>query len=101
MLRTARQWGELPEDAPDPCANIVMNPRRPVARYLTHEELERLGIHRCVLCRAPLLTLTGARLSEVLNLRWEEIGELSEDGASARLQTPRPGREPCGSDRKR
>ena len=32
-----------------------------------------------------LLTLTGVRLSEVLELRWDEIGELSGEGASARL----------------
>ena len=43
MLRTARQWGELGENVPDACANIVMNPRRPVARYLDKHELERLG----------------------------------------------------------
>ncbi len=99
MLRTARQWGEVSEDAPDPCANIVMNPRRPVARHLTREELERLG---AVLdaCRAKrpwpvaalhLLTLTGARLSEVLNLRWDEIGKLSGDGASVRLPDSKTG----------
>ena len=38
-----------------------------------------------------LLTLTGARLSEVLNLKWDEIGELSEDGASARLEDSKTG----------
>ena len=38
-----------------------------------------------------LLTLTGARLSEVLNLRWDEIGELSEEGASARLEDSKTG----------
>ena len=38
-----------------------------------------------------LLTLTGARLSEVLNLRWKEIGELSGDGASARLEDSKTG----------
>ncbi len=43
MPRTARQCGELPEDAPDHCANFVMKPRRPVVRYLAREELERLG----------------------------------------------------------
>ena len=99
MLRTARQWGELPEDAPDPCANIVMNPRRPVARHLTREELERLGTvldacraeHPWSVAALRLLTLTGPRLSEVLNLRWNEIGELSEDGASARLQDSKTG----------
>ena len=35
--------------------------------------------------------LTGARLSEALNLRWEEIGELSDDGASARLEDSKTG----------
>ena len=99
MLRTARQWGELPGDAPDPCANIVMNPKRPVARYLSGEELERLGTALDG-CRAEhpwpeaalrLLTLTGARLSEVVNLRWDEIGELSEDGTSARLEDSKTG----------
>ncbi len=38
-----------------------------------------------------LLTLTGARLSEVLNLRWDEIGELCDDGASARLEDSKTG----------
>ena len=40
MLAAARQWGER---VPDACANIVKNPRRPVARYLDRAELERLG----------------------------------------------------------
>ena len=43
MLGTARQWGELGEHVPDACANIVVNPRKPVARFLNREELERLG----------------------------------------------------------
>ena len=38
-----------------------------------------------------LLTLTGARLSEVLNLQWDEIGELSQNGASARLEDSKTG----------
>lgn len=43
MLKTARQWWELGEHVPDACANIVPNPRSPVAHYLDAEELERLG----------------------------------------------------------
>ena len=35
--------------------------------------------------------LTGARLSEVLHLRWGEIGELSENGATARLTDSKTG----------
>ena len=99
MLATARQWGELGGHVPDACANIVMNPRRPVARFLDRDELQRLGTvldrhaadHPWPVAAIRLLTLTGARLSEVLNLRWEEIGELSTDGASARLEDSKTG----------
>ncbi len=43
MLGTAHQWGDLGEQVPDTCTNIVRNSRKPVARYLDREELERLG----------------------------------------------------------
>ena len=99
MLASARQWGELGEHVPDACANIVMNPRRPVARFLSRDELQRLGDvldrnaadHPWSVAAIRLLTLTGARLSEVLNLIWDEIGDLSEDGASARLGDSKTG----------
>lgn len=99
MLKTARQWGELGEHVPEACANIVRNPRRPVARFLTRQELQRLGTvldthkakHPWPVAAIRLLTLTGARLSEILNLKWEEIGELGEDGASARLEDSKTG----------
>ena len=38
-----------------------------------------------------MLTLTGARLSEVINLKWDGMGELREDGASARLEDSKTG----------
>jgi len=38
-----------------------------------------------------LLTLTGARLSEVLKLRWEEIGEPADAGTSVRLEDSKTG----------
>ena len=99
MLAAARQWGEIGEHVPDACANIVKNPRRPVARYLDHKELERLGTvldrrreeHPWPVAAIRLLTLTGARLSEVIDLKWDEIGELGEDGASARLEDSKTG----------
>ena len=108
MRASARQWGELDEGVPDACANIVRNPRRPVARYLDHAELERLGAvldkheetHPWPVAVIRLLTLAGARLSEILNLKWDEIGEFGENGARA-SRTPRPGRAPSGSDPKR
>ena len=99
MLRTARQWGDIGEHVPDACANIVKNPRKPVARYLNREELERLGAvlgrhqeeHPWPVAALRLLTLTGARLSEILNLKWDEVGELGKDGASARIEDSKTG----------
>ena len=99
MLAAARQWGELGEHVPDACANIVRNPRRPVARFLDRDELERLGTvldghqaeHPWPVAAVRLLTLTGARLSEVLDLKWGEIVELGEGNASARLGDSKTG----------
>ena len=99
MLAAARQWGEIGEHVSDACANIVKNPRRPVARYLDRDELERLGAvldshqgeHLWSVLATRLLTLTGARLSEIINLQWDEIGELTEDGANARLGDTKTG----------
>ena len=99
MLKTARQWGEIGEHVPDACANIAVNPKKPVARYLDKDEIAQLG---AVLDRHAgdrpwqvaalrLLALTGARLSEAVNLRWDEIAALSEDGASARIEDSKTG----------
>ena len=35
LLKTARQWSDIGEHVPDACANIVRNPRQPVARTTT------------------------------------------------------------------
>ena len=99
MLKTAREWGELRPEVPDACANIAKNKRKPVARYLNCEELNRLGTtldrhdqdHPWPVAAIRLLTLTGARLSEVLNLRWDEIGDVSEEGSRARLTDSKTG----------
>ena len=80
-------------------ANIVRNPRKAVARYLDEDELARLGAvldghaneHPWPVAALRLLTLTGARLSEVLNLRWDEIGALSAVGGSARIEDSKTG----------
>jgi len=99
MLASARQWGEIGPQVPDACANIVPNPRRPVARFLRAGELERLGAaldrrresHPWPVAAIRLLMLTGARLSEVLNLQWHEVGALTGDGASARIADSKTG----------
>ena len=99
MLKTAREWGELGSEIPDACANIAINPKRPVARHLDKRQLARLGAvleerrdkRPWTVAALRLLMLTGARGSEVLNLRWDEIGMLSEEGSSARLGDSKTG----------
>ena len=99
MLNTARQWGEIDDSVADACAHVVKNPSKPVARHLSRDELNRLGAvldrHQASdpwpVAAIRLLILTGARLSEVVNLKWEEIGELSEDGSTARLADSKTG----------
>ena len=81
MMFRAEEWG-LRERGTNPCLGIRMNPRNNVARFLDADELARLG--RALDAREArwpqavaairLLALTGCRRSEVLNLRWRDIG---------------------------
>ena len=82
MMFRAEEWG-LRERDTNPCLGIRKNPRRKVARFLDADELARLG--RALDAREAewpeavaairLLALTGCRRSEVLHLRWRDIGE--------------------------
>ncbi len=82
MMFRAEEWG-LCERGANPCLGIVKNPRNNIARFLDADELARLG--RALDSREAqwpeavaairLLALTGCRRSEVLNLRWRDIGE--------------------------
>ena len=73
----------LRERGSNPCLGIAKNPRNHFARFLDADELARLG--RALdtgeaewpeaVAAIRLLALTGGRRSEVLNLRWRDIGE--------------------------
>ncbi len=81
MMFRAEEWG-LRERGTNPCLGIAKNPKKQVARFLDADELARLG--RALDAREArwpeavaavrLLALTGCRRSEVLNLRWRDIG---------------------------
>ena len=81
MMFRAEEWG-LRERGSNPCLGIAKNPRNSIARFLDADELARLG--RALDAREPqwseavaairLMALTGCRRSEVLNLRWRDIG---------------------------
>lgn len=99
MLRTAREWGDLARDHPDACAHLVLNPKRPVARYLSRDEFRRLGAaleqrqaeHPWPVAAVRLLTLTGARVSEILQLRRDAVLDLDPDGGAIRLADSKTG----------
>ena len=82
MMFRAEEWGLRARDS-NPCLGITKNPRNRIAGFLDADELARLG--RALDAREAewpeavaairLLALTGCRRSEVLNLRWRDIGE--------------------------
>ena len=82
MMFRAEEWGWRERDS-NPCLGIRKNPRKSVARFLDTDKLARLGraldAHEAewpeAVAAIRLLALTGCRRSEVLNLRWRDIGD--------------------------
>jgi integrase len=83
MFGLAEQWGLRPQQS-NPIRGIERYRERQLERFLTAEELARLGavLHEAertqterpsVIAAIRLLILTGARLGEILGLRWEHI----------------------------
>lgn len=83
MLGWAERIGERP-DGSNPCRHVDRNPEKGRERLLSAEELARLGeaLDQAEVARIAdwrsvaivrLLLFTGARLSEVMGLRWEWI----------------------------
>jgi integrase len=79
MFALAEKWGERP-DGSNPCRHVEKYPERKRERMLSAEEFGRLADALKASARSPyiiaaikLLIFTGARLSEILDLRWEWI----------------------------
>ncbi len=94
MFNMAEAWDMVPEGT-NPCRFQVKYRQRPRERFLTEEEVRRLGgvlneaetrpgvsVHAVAAIR--LLMLTGCRRNEILKLRWDEVdlkaGELRLSG---------------------
>ena len=81
MMFRAEEWGWRDRDS-NPCRGIARNPRNHVARFLDADELRRLGraldAHAAqwpeAVAAIRLLAFTGCRCSELLDLRWRDIG---------------------------
>jgi integrase len=79
MFNIAERWGMRP-DGSNPCRHVEKYPQRRHERFLSPAELARLGDALAAYTGSPyavaavkLLVFTGARLGEVLGLRWEWI----------------------------
>lgn len=100
IFNLAEKWG-LREDGTNPCRHIEKYKEAKKERYLTPDELSRLGValskaeadntempHAIAAIR--LLVLTGARLSEVLTLKWEHV---DLDGREINLPDSKTGKK--------
>jgi integrase len=81
MFNLAESWG-LRAPASNPCRHLKRYPERKRERFLSAEEVQRLGAalaeaqsveHPSALAAIRLLLLTGARRSEILTLKWEHV----------------------------
>jgi len=82
MFKKAEAWGLRP-DGSNPTAHVDKYPEEARKRFLSPKELRRLGRVLAFLERkgaatyeiaaVRLLLFTGARLSEILTLRWEQV----------------------------
>ena len=83
MMNMAEVWG-LRLDGSNPCRHIKKYKEKKRKRYLNYDELERLGrvleqieadgsVFPPAVAAIRLLIFTGARLSEILHLRWEDV----------------------------
>ena len=83
-LFTLAQAHGLREQGSNPCRGVKRFRQNNRERFLSFEEIERLGqaldvveqdksVHPSSILAIRLLLLTGARKSEILNLRWEEV----------------------------
>ena len=83
MFNLAEKWG-LREPRSNPCRHIDMFRENERKRFLSEVELARLAevlaeVERtrtempCTIAAIRLLLFTGARLSEILTLRWEHV----------------------------
>ena len=100
MFNLAERWGVRPDHS-NPCRHIERYAERKMERFLSGEELARLGAALAgaerdgtempsVIASVRLLVFTGARAGEILGLRWEY---LDLPAGCLRLPTSKTGRK--------
>lgn len=95
MLNKAKIWGFVPENYGNPALGVQMNHEESRERFVTPEELPRLATaieqEPDIRMRAALwlFLLTGARKSELLKAKWEDVDFVGRD---LRIQNPKQGK---------
>lgn len=100
MMNLAEKWGWR-LDGSNPCRHVDKNPENKLERFLSGEELACLGIVLAAAERTTtempsmiaairLLVFTGARLGEILTLRWQDV---DFDQACLRLSESKTGKK--------
>lgn len=92
LYTIAHRWGVLHEQI-NPARGVVRFTEVPRQRYLTAEELARVGAelagsHGFSAAALKVLILTGARRNEILGLRWEDV---DLEAGIARLRSRKSG----------
>jgi len=83
MFNLAERWG-LRSDGTNPCRHVERNRERKMQRFLSADEMGRLGAAlaeaertqthpSAVVAAIRLLCFTGCRAGEILTLRWEHV----------------------------
>lgn len=79
MLNLARDWGMLPEDAPNPATRVKLHAMKSRERWVKPDEIPRLveaideEPSEYIRAAIRLYLLTGLRRNELLGLRWRDI----------------------------
>lgn len=90
MYTMARKWGVLEQAHPHPCRDVPRYKERKRKRYLSPDELARLGEAMAGKTKSPqsvlvirALLYTGARIGEIVSLEWTEVAWDAQDAGIA------------------
>lgn len=80
MFNKAERWGYLPEHS-NPFNGVKRNRKRKIERFLSEDEMARLGkalaeahgAYPLQSAAVTLLALTGCRRGEIIHLKWSEV----------------------------
>lgn len=103
IFTMARKWGVLEQAHPHPCRDVARHKEQRRQRYLSPDELARVGpalaaaLHgrgRSAVEALYALLFTGARVGEIVSLRWDEVAWNAAGAGLAMKKRKHRGRTP-------